>query len=347
MTRRHAIKSAKPSREAKPSRRVAMVGVAITAVVVVAVASWAVRSRSRPPPRDEVAEALARGEAARAERALIRACRLAPADPEPWLLRLEILRVEDRQVEAQRVGWQAYRAVADRDRRFVLRAMTLALLADTPEDLARSTLARWVEADPGDVDAQVALIQRIAASPRGGDPDRAARVASLSRIVAAHAEHVEAREALVLALADSGDPDRGRAVLEAWPEAGRDARYHRLRGRWDLEYDRAPARAIESFRASLGELPQDWRTCSRLARALRNSGKIADANRAAVAVERLREALDPLTMGHRLDRDLAALDEAKSRFDLGDLCERAGLKRLAEAWRRDAEMPAIDPLRKP
>ncbi len=347
MARRPVLKTAKSRRGAIPGRRRARIGVAIAAAVVVGTAIWAARSRSSPAPRVEAAEALARGEAARAERALIRACRLAPADLESWLLRLEILRVEDRQVEAQQVGWQAYRAVGDRDRRPVLRAMTLALLADTPEDLARSTLARWVGADPRDVDAQVALIQRIAASPRAGDPDRASRIASLSRIVAAHAEHVEARQALVLALADSGDPDRGREVLEAWPEAGRDARYHRLRGRWDLEYDRTPARAVESFRASLDELPQDWRTCSRLARALRNAGQTSDASRAAVDVEKLREALDPSTMGRRLDRDLAALDDARSRLDLGDLCERAGLKGLAEAWRRDAEIPTIDPLRKP
>ena len=348
MARRPATRTAKPRLEAPPRRRAAMVGVATAAlVVVVAVAIWAVRSRSGPAPKDEAAEALARGEAARAERALIRAGWLAPADPEPWLLRLEILRVEDRQVEAQRVGWLAYRAVGDRDRRIVLRAMTLALLADPPDDLARSTLARWVEADPQDVAAQVALIQRIAASPRAGDPDRAARVAALSRIVSAHPEHVEAREALVLALADAGEPDHGRSVLGAWPEASRDARYHRLRGRWDLEYDHAPARAVESFRASLEELPQDWRTCYRLARALRNAGKYAEANRAAEAVERLREALDPLAMGRRLDRDLADLDDAKSRLDLADLCERAGLKRLAEAWRRDAEKPLTDPLRRP
>ena len=344
---RRATRTANHRRDAPPRRRGAIVGVAIAASVVVAVLIWVARSPSRPEPEDEAAEALSRGQAARAERALIRSCRLDPLDPEPWVVRLEILCVEDRRIEAQKVGWRAYQDVGQRDRRRVLRAFTLALLADASDDLARSTLARWVEADPQDVAAQVALIQRIAASPRAGDPDRAARIAALSRIVSAHPEHVEAREALVLALADAGEPDRGRSVLGAWPEASRDARYHRLRGRWDLEYDHAPARAVESFRASLEELPQDWRTCYRLARALRNAGKHAEANRAAEAVERLREALDPLAMGHRLDRDLADLDDAKSRLDLADLCERAGLKRLAEAWRRDAEMPATDPLRRP
>jgi tetratricopeptide (TPR) repeat protein len=350
MARRSATKAAKRGRKAQPAASSAHLGRLIGGVVVVLVvaglAIWASRWRTVLSPADEAAKALAEGRAARGERALTRASALDPTDPRLWELRLEILRVEDRQVEAQRVGWEAYRAVVGRDRRLILRAMTLALLADTPEDVARATLAHWVEADPEDVDAQVALIQRVAASPRVGDPDRAARVASLSRIVASRPDHIAAREALVLTLADSGDSDRGRAVLEAWPEALRDARYHRLRGRWDLEYDRRPARAVDSFRASLEELPQDWRTRYRLARALQNAGQEAEAKRAAEAVERLREALDPLALGRRLDKDLAALDDPESRVDLADLCERAGLNRLADAWREDAKMPAIGVLHK-
>ena len=145
----------------------------------------------------------------------------------------------------------------------------------------------------------------------------------------------------MLALAEAGDPDRGRAILDAWPDAERDARYHRLKGRWDLEYDRRPAEAVDAFRAALADLPYDWRTQSRLARALRNAGRDAEAKRAADAVETLREALDPVALGKRLDADLAALDHPKSRLDLADLCDRVGLKRLAEAWRRDAEEVAV------
>lgn len=314
-------------------------------VGVAAVAAGIVASRGGPSAGDVARKELDRGRAARAEAALDRASRDDPTDPDPWLLRLELFRVEDRQTEAQRLGWEAYRSVRGVARRKVLRAMTLALLADTPEDLARETLARWIAADPDDLDARVARLQRVAASPRSGDPDRRARVEELSALLAAHPGHIAAREALVLALADSGETDRGRSALEAWPEVGRDARYHRLRGRWQLEFDREPAAAVESFRTALKELPHDWRTRYRLARALRNSGKSAEAQRAADDVERLREALEPLALGRRLDADLAALDDPRSRLDLADLCARAGLAKLAEAWRRDAgERPAPTPL---
>ena len=74
----------------------------------------------------------------------------------------------------------------------------------------------------------------------------------------------------VTALADAGEPDRGRVFLEGWPAAMRDARYWRLRGRWDLEYDHRPDQAIPAFRAALEVLPHDWRTHYRLARALRD-----------------------------------------------------------------------------
>ena len=233
--------------------------VVVAGIAAVVAVIWAVRSQPLISPRDrhlaEARDALKSGHAARAEKALILASKVDPADPEPWLLRLEMLRLEDRQVEAQALGWEAYSAVRGRSRRDVLRAMTLALLADTPEDIARDTLGRWSEADPDDLDAAIALSQRLAASVRGGDPDRSARVASLSRIVAARPDHLNAREALILALADSGEPDRGREALDAWPESSRDARYHRLKGRWALEYDRRYAEAVASFTLAQDALP--------------------------------------------------------------------------------------------
>ncbi len=359
MSRRTTTKSRKPRRGPTPvaaprGRRPVVIGLAVAAMAIVVITVGFMWPRSTIPTKDsarsEAREALSAGQAARAERALIRETKFDPTDPEPWLLRLEMLRVEDRQTEAQAVGWQAHAAVRGPSRRKILRAMTLALLADTPEDIARETLARWVDADPTDLDARVAQLQRIATSPRAGDPDRASRVASLSGILTAHPDHLSAREALVLALADAGDPDRGRAVLDDWPSELRDARYHRLKGRWSLEYEHRYPEAIESFTKALADLPHDWRTHARLARALRDANRDAEAKRAAAVVERLRDALDPVALGKRLDADLAALDAPQSRLDLADLCDRVGLTRLAEAWRRDAsEITApigdgIDPL---
>jgi thioredoxin-like negative regulator of GroEL len=317
--------------------RILTIGAVAIVLTIIGIMIWAGRTRPNTLPMDEARNALENGEAANAERALLQASKLDPGDPEPWVLLLEIMRVEDRQIEAQRIGWTAYQAVSSRSKRAILKAMTLALLADTPEDLARSTLARWIDADPSDIDARVALTQRIAASPRAQDPDRAARVASLSRIVEEHPNHIAAHEALALALADSGEPDRGREVLERWPPDGRDARYSRMKGRWDLEYDHKYARAIEEFQQSLKVLPHDWRTLYRLARAYRNAGMEEESKKASTDVEKLREGLDPLLLGRRLDKDLAALEDPKSRLDLADLCQRAGLVQLADAWRRDAQ----------
>ncbi len=302
-------------------------------------AVWAVRSQSgpsRPAPLAEARALLAEGKAAEAEKALARAIAAEPSDPDPWLLRLEVLRVEDRPLEAQAEGWKAYEAVPERARRNILKAMTLALLAEPPDSIARSALARWSRSDPNDLDARVALLRRIAAAPHPGDPDRPARIAELDAIVHARPTDAPAREALALALIDAGQPDRGRTVLETWPDAVRDARFDRLRGRWDLEFDHKPELAAEELGRALQSLPQDWRTRSRLARALKAAGRDAEARQAADSAERLREALDPIPLGRRLDEALARLDEPAARLDLADLCARVGLDRLARAWERDA-----------
>jgi tetratricopeptide (TPR) repeat protein len=220
------------------------------------------------------------------------------------------MRVEDRPLDAERVVWESYDRVPAGSRREVLRALTLALLADVPDETARSALARWIAADPADVEARVALSRRVAAQPRAGDPDRRARLAELEVLLAEHPEQLGARDALVSALADAGEVDRGRALLDAWPgpESGRDARYWRLRGRWELEYDGHPDRAEAALHRALEAEPHDWRTWYRLARALRQLGRDAEARRAAEAVGRIREALEPAALGPRLDDDLREFD---------------------------------------
>ncbi len=165
----------------------------------------------------EARAALSLGRAADAERTLRRAIAADPADPDPVKVLLEILRVEDRTLDARRAAWESYEHLPAASRREVLGDLTMALLADMDDEVARSFLKRWIAADPADLDARVALLQRIAAQPRADDPDRSARLDELEAIVAEHPEHLGAREALVTALADAGEPDRGRAVLDAWP----------------------------------------------------------------------------------------------------------------------------------
>ena len=276
----------------------------------------------------EARACLALGRAAHAELSLRRAIRADLSNPEPWRLLLEILLVEDRTLDAQRLGWEAYDQIRPEARRQLLRELTLGLLADLPDEQIRPTLRRWVDADDADVDAQVAFVQRIAAQPRAGDPDRSSLLATLEAVLTKHPNHIGAREALVTALADAGQPDRGRAVLNSWPESAHDGRYWRLRGRWNLEYDHRPEQAAAALRTALIDLPQDWRSWYRLARALHSLGRVDESQQAAESVSRIREILDPLVLGPRLHAAFDHLDDPAALHDLAALCNRAGLTRL-------------------
>ena len=276
--------------------------------------------------------------AAQAEHCLRKAIASDATDAEPWRLLLEILHVEDRIVEAQRLGWKGYEQVRGSEKQSLLRELTLGLLVELPDELVRSTLRRWIDADNTDLDAQVALYQRIATQPRPNDPDRPSVVATMETILAEHPDHVGAREALVSAFADSGEPDRGRTVLDAWPESTRDARYWRLRGRWLLEYDHRPDQAVTALQTAVLELPQDWRSWYRLARIFHILGHHQESTQAAESMSRIREVLDPLTLGPRLDNAFEHLDKPNACAELAAICDRAGLNRLAAAWRAEAQL---------
>jgi tetratricopeptide (TPR) repeat protein len=290
----------------------------------------------------EARACLALGLATQAELSLRRAILADPSSLEPWRLLLEILLVEDRTLEAQRLGWEAYDLVRPEARQELLRELTLGLLADLPDEQIRTTLRRWVDADSDDVDAQIALWQRIAAQPRAADPDRPSLLAALEVLLMKYPDHVGVRAALVTALADAGEPDRGRTVLNTWPESTRDGRYWRLRGRWDLEYDHRPEQAAAALRTALVDLPHDWRSWFRLARALHILGHDDESQQAAEAVSRIREIVDPLVLGPRLHTAFDHLDDPAALHDLAALCNRAGLTRLADAWLVEARRKTHD-----
>ena len=107
-------------------------------------------------------------------------------------------------------------------RRALLREITLGVLADLPDDLVRTTLRRWIDADDADLDARIALLHRITIQPRDADPDRLTLLSELESIVVRSPSQISAREVLVTALADSGEPEGadgfcsriGRLILE-------------------------------------------------------------------------------------------------------------------------------------
>ena len=305
------------------------------AVLALGVGILALRpSADRPPAR-------AGGRSAAAPRPI------DPIDAQGWLRRIDRLRVEDRPIEALEVGRRAYEAVPPADRPKVLSALTLAMLADVPEAQAIEVLRGRIEADPGDLDARVALTRRsmrtegdpAAGRPRVGRPSSnvAEAVAEMQGILDEDPGHLSSREALVELLLDLGQVDRARSALDAWPEDRLDdPGRRRLRARLDLDHEARPDRAAEEIERLLASTPHDWRLRSRLARALEMSGDAEAARRQAKLVDRLRERLDPDRLGPRLARDLRDPEDPASMRDLADLCASVGLVDLAAAWRMQA-----------
>lgn len=276
---------------------------------------------------------LALGRAAQAERALRKAAAAAPSESEAWLLLRWCYGWKTGRSTRSLWGWKALDHVLPGARPQLLRELTLAALTDLPDDLARSTLRRWIDADPGDVDARVALLRRIGAEPRADDPEHESRLVQLRDLLASHPEHVDAREALVTALADAGEPEHGRKLLKTWPLEQRDGRFWRLRGRWDLEHDHRPDQAVTALGAALADFPQDWRIHYRLARALQIVNRPEEARREAETVGRIRELLDPLTLGPKLDAAFSHLGEPAAFQTLASAPGRDGPGSLASGAR--------------
>ena len=63
-------------------------------------------------------------------------------------------------------------------------------------------------------------------------------------------------------------------------------------------------------------------------------------------MSRIREAIDPMTLGPSLDAIVTRLDQAAARASVADLCARVGLDWLAQAW-RSAPAPAPAPAPSP
>ncbi|WP_158633547.1 tetratricopeptide repeat protein [Tautonia sociabilis] len=274
-------------------------------------------------------------------------------DPGYWIRRVDRLRVEERDLEVMSAFRAASRALPPADLAEVLPAITLAFLADVPEDQASRALSARIEGDPEDLDARVARIRRLlrddapapADRPRVGHraapgPDA---ISELRRLLERSPGHRGAREVLVEALLDAGRVDEARAVLDGWPggpDRERDPTFLRLRARFDLDHDGLPARAAQELRLVLAEAPHDWRLRARLARALAMAGDPDRAAEEAAWVDRLRERLDPERLGPRLADDLGRTDDPAALADLAEICRSALLPELALSWRAEARRRA-------
>ncbi len=294
--------------------------------------------------REESRAWLSANQAREAETTLIQAINRFPTDPLLQLMRLEIERVEDRIVEAISNGDQALANVHSEDRVLILRGLTITLLDTIPDERAREKLKIWLQADPKDREAEVALMKRMASDPMAGDIDRPTRIARLKSMIQMDPSFVQAYEALTIELAASGLIDEGRVILDHWPKNARDVRYDRLKGRWELEYDHQPELAIQSFQRVLQHIPHDKTSWFRLSRAYKSIGRDRESQSAADRVTKLVEILDPRTLSPRLTEDFERLNNPRSKLDLAEVCEKAGLVKLANAWREEAARPQRDSL---
>ena len=336
-TRRHdqgvRRRQAKPNASRRRDWRLLAVGLVVLSLLG-ATSYWAFWR-----PSDSAQGELATGsESARAT--------AKPAISRSWLQQIDDYRAEDRPIKAMAVGWSAYASVSPEERRDVLRALTLALLADVPEEQARAALQHRIDANPDDLDARVALI-RLALNPealpanrprigRAPDPSAAALV-ELEKLLEQHPIQSGARAALIDALLDAGQIDRARTVLDEWPaDHNDDPRWLRLKARFDLEFDARPDQAAAALSRLLDSTPHDWRLRARLSRALQMQGDSERAKREATLVDRLRERLDPSRLGPRLAHDLERLDDPDALSNLAAICASVGLVDLAAAWRLEA-----------
>ncbi len=114
-----------------------------------------------------------------------------------------------------------------------------------------------------------------------------------------------------------------------------------------LRRDHRPDQAVTALQAALVDFPQDWRIHYRLARALQIVNRPEEARREAETVGRIRELLDPLTLGPKLNAAFSHLDEPAAFQTLANLCARAGLTRLAGVWRAAGTPPTTGTLRGP
>lgn len=294
--------------------------------------------------REEARAWLSANRARDAEKTLIQAIHQYPTDPLLKLMLLEIERVEDRIVEAIIQGDRALSEVDPLDRILILRGLTITLLDTIPDERAREKLRIWIQADPEDNQAEVALLKRMASDPMAGDVDRPTRIARLKLIIQKNPSFEQAYEALAIELAASGLIDEGRSILDRWPDTKRDARYDRLKGRWELEFNNHPDRAVPLFERVVAQIPHDKTSWFRLSRAYKAVERERESRLAAERVAQLVEILDPRTLSPRLTNDFERLDDPESKLDLAEICDKAGFVKLAKAWREEAATPRHDSL---
>ena len=103
-----------------------------------------------------------------------------------------------------------------------------------------------------------------------------------------------------------------------------------------------PIRQSPRCEPRLVDFPHDSRVHCPACQALQILNRTDEAHREAETVGRIRELLDPLTLGPQLGAALSDLDQPAAPQTLAQICDRVGLTRLAGCWREAGGAPQTD-----
>jgi tetratricopeptide (TPR) repeat protein len=269
-----------------------------------------------------------------AERAWTKALALDPTVPEAAWGLLDMDYLLGRSEDARRLALKQFAVEPDpRDRVRLL----LELVRADYKRIAPGAIVQWFEPkvrqNPADLRATIGLGRGLVLDSRIDEG-----LALLRKAVADHPEEPEAWDALLTGLDDAGAP--AEALTEALGRlpaamAGM-PRFARHFGRVAQEHRDWKA-AVRHYRLACATDPGDARLRYRLARALRYSGDVAEAERIEREHQRAVAATQDLKALYEeadADKSLGARPNLDLYRRLADLRERMGHRDEAAAWHR-------------
>lgn len=269
-----------------------------------------------------------------AERSWTRALALDPAVPEATWGLLELYYLQGRPADARRLALKQHAVEPDPGDRVKL---LLELVREDYKRIVPAAVVQWFEPkvrqNPTDLHARVALGRGLVLDSKIDEG-----LALLRAAVADHPDDPDAWDALLSGLDDAGAPVEALAeALGRLPKGLADRpRFARHLGRLAQER-RDWTKAVAHYRVAAADDPGDARLQYRFARALRNSGATAEAdridNRYQIA-QAVAKDLKPLYELADAEKDLGTRPNPELYRRLGDLRERMGRRDEAAAWYR-------------
>ena len=267
-----------------------------------------------------------------AEEAWLEAIRSDPTAPEAGFHLLNLYYLQGREEEARRLALRLYEAEPDPHDRVLL---LLELIRPDARPPAPASLVKWferaVQEHPGELHSSRALGMSLI---RAGQIENGTNV--LRRVVKTHPERVEAWDALLLGLDESGLIDAMEVEIARVPiEIAGSSTLLKHRAR--IAQGRKWQDAVDLYREARQAEPYNRVVEYRLSRALRHVGQDAEADRIKerlsrrdIAIQELRQLYDRATNIPRLQLGL----QLELCQQIADARERMQLPEEAIAWHR-------------